>query len=174
MSVANAVALIVTVTSCREFHFTSSSPMQGTVFCNVTVRTVNRDNRHFVVRITFTFPCIMLVATAWGYVSQHLMADVPKVIDVQCSSVFVFTAFKNSSSLRCRIPLAYFYTALNLNSVWVGHNSFFLPFNSFCPSVCHPAGIVCTTNFCISAYVRKVGCVLLPRYGGKLFYQARN
>lgn len=38
---------------------------------------------------------------------------------------------KNSSSLRCRIPHTYFYTALNLNGVWVGHNSFFLSFNFF-------------------------------------------
>lgn len=81
----------------------------------------------------------------------------------------LFVRLLKNSSLRCRIAPIYFYTALNLNSVWVGHNSFFLSFNSFCP-VCYPAGLVCTTNFCILAYVREVGCVLLPRYGGKLFY----
>jgi hypothetical protein len=104
--------------------------MQGTVLCNVTVRTVNRDKRHFVVYITFTFFCIVLVAAAWVYVSQQLMTDVPKVVDVQCSSVFVWL-LKNSSSLRCRTPPTYFYTALNLNSVWVGHSSFSFTLISF-------------------------------------------
>ena len=64
------------------------------------------------------------------YVSQRLMTDVPKVIDVQCSSVFVLL-LKNSSSLRCRTLPTHFYTALNLNSVWVGHNSFSFPLISF-------------------------------------------
>jgi hypothetical protein len=63
-------------------------------------------------------------------VSQRLMTDVPIVIDVQCSSVFVLL-LKNSSSLRCRTQPTYFYTALNLNSVWVGHNSFSFPLISF-------------------------------------------
>jgi len=75
MLVEKTVALIVAVTSWREFHFTLSSPMQGTVLCNVTGRTLNPDNRHFVVHITcpFSFRCIMLVAVAWGYVSQNLL-----------------------------------------------------------------------------------------------------